>query len=196
MSVTELARPRLGRLVTGPLPGVFAVVYDCPSCGASWIGSNKGMALPACGKRRDEWCGQCYANVKGRARHAGHRGYRGAPSQGDGGKLPLKKPALVSGNGSVSLPVSSQSTYLSVFSGLLEFLSSVSWTDGSPRVRGTLSLTVTGGRWSARLKDPNRKGYCYLTGETVDGVLEAVEEGLSNDTLDWREDRPFRVVGK
>jgi hypothetical protein len=110
--------------------------------------------------------------------------------------LPLKKPDLVSANGSVSLPVSSQSTYLSVFSALLEFLCSASWTDGSTRARGSLSLTVTGGRWSVRLKDPNRKGYCYLTGETVDGVLEAVEHGLEADTLDWREDKPFRQGNK
>ena len=105
--------------------------------------------------------------------------------------MPLKKPGPVSASGSESLPVSSQSTYLALFSDTLEFLSSALWPDRSKRERGTLTLTVTGGRWSARLKDPNGKRYAYLTAATIDELLEAVEKGLGTDEIDWREDKPF-----
>lgn len=105
--------------------------------------------------------------------------------------MPLKKPEAAGHNGSVLRPVSSLSTYLPVFSVILEFLSSASWPDGSRREPGTLTLTVTGGRWSARVKCPAGKRYAYVTGSTVDEVLEALEKGLASDDLDWREDRPF-----
>jgi hypothetical protein len=92
--------------------------------------------------------------------------------------------------------VSSQSTYLSVFSAILEFLSCVSWEDGSRREPGSLKLTVTAGRWSAQLKDANRRGYAYLSGATVDELLEALEEHLAADTVEWREDKPFNGYKK
>jgi hypothetical protein len=105
--------------------------------------------------------------------------------------MPLKKPGPAGANGSAGLPVNSQSMYLGPCSTLLEFLSSVLWEDGSKREPGTLTLTVTAGRWSLRVKDPNGKRYAYLTGDTVDSCLESVEKGLQSDQLDWREDKPF-----
>ena len=105
--------------------------------------------------------------------------------------MPLKKPGPVGVNGSAAPPASSQSTYLGLFLTLLEFLSSVSWADGSKREPGTLTLTVTAGRWSLRVKDPNGKRYAYLTGDTVDSCLENAEKGLESDQMDWREDKPY-----
>jgi hypothetical protein len=41
------------------------------------------------------------------------------------------------------------------------------------------------------LKDPHRKGYAYLSGATIDELLEAIEAALGTDQVAWREDRPF-----
>jgi hypothetical protein len=46
-----------------------------------------------------------------------------------------------------------------------------------------------------RVKDPNGKRYAYLTGQTIDEALEAVEKGLGSDQMDWREDKPFGRKG-
>lgn len=168
-------------------------VYFCPSCRLFWGWEDRGMGRAACGTPRDKWCGQCYANVRGRANHAGHVGYRPPSPRKAGDLLSLHKPSS-SGAGSRSeQSPSSQSSYLGLFSDTLAFLSSGSWPDGSKRAFGTLTLTVTGGRWSARLKDPNGKRYCYLSADNVDSLLEAIEKGLGTDQMDWREDKPFRA---
>lgn len=105
--------------------------------------------------------------------------------------MALKKPVPVGQNGSDGRRASSESTYLAPFSALMEFLCSVSWEDGSKREPGTLSIGITTGRWSLRVKDPNGKRYAYLTGVTIDEALESLERGLESDDLDWREDKPY-----
>lgn len=105
------------------------------------------------------------------------------------------KPAQPGHSGSGLQPASSQSTYLAPFADLLAFLSSPCWPDGSKRELGSLSIAVTAGRWSVRVKDPNGKRYAYLTGQTIDEALEAVEKGLGSDQMDWREDKPFGRKG-
>lgn len=170
---------------------VTYVVNTCPACGArSWrYFVVMDRATPGRHCRTSSWCGKCYANIKGRSNYRGHANYR-QPRKGSD-SLALMKPAAGSLRGSASPPVSLQSTYLSAHLALLEFLSCQSWEDGSLRVPGTLQLTVTEGRWSGKLKDPHRKGYAYLSGATIDELLEAIEAALGTDQVAWREDRPF-----
>lgn len=174
----------------------YRPMYFCPACRLFWGWEDRRMARPSCGTPRHQWCGQCYSNVRGRTNHSGHRGYRAACPRKDGGQLALTKPAQSGANGSGSQLANSQSTYLVLFSDLMAFLSCPSWGDGSRRELGTLSIAVTAGRWSGRLKDPNGKRYAYLTALTIDELLEGLEKGLATDTLDWREDKPFKPGGR
>jgi hypothetical protein len=78
---------------------------------------------------------------------------------------------------------------LETFPLLVEFLSSTSTGEGGSRVPGTLQLTSSQGKWKAKLKEPNEKLYCFVTGLTLDDALEALNAGLGEaNGLDWRDD--------
>jgi hypothetical protein len=165
--------------------------YFCTACRLFWGWDTVPMGSRSCGNFSNAWCGACYENVKGRTNHKGHALYRAPRHRKAVACMPLKKPGPVGSNGSLLQHVSMQSTFLAPFSAILEFLSSLSWGDGSKREAGTLSMTVTAGRWSCRVKDPNGRRYAYLTAVTIDELLMALEAGLASDEMDWREDKPF-----
>lgn len=104
--------------------------------------------------------------------------------------MPLHKP---NGNGSSSGSLSVQTvagSWLSSFATLSEFLTTSTWPDGSSRLLGTLLIFVDGPVWKACLKDKNGPRTCFVTGPDPDTLLLAVEEGLDQDKLDWRPDKP------
>lgn len=103
--------------------------------------------------------------------------------------MALKIPSA-SGNGKSGQPQASSLTeFLSPFVNLLEFLSSCSGEGNSKRVVGDFSLTTKFGKWTARLKDHQGGVYCYVTAIALDDVLQMVEQGLGDGSLDWREDQ-------
>jgi hypothetical protein len=102
--------------------------------------------------------------------------------------MALKIPSL-SGNGSSPRVAASSSTvFLKDFVNLMEFLSSLTGEGQSKREAGSISLTTKDGKWTARLKDPSGKVYCYVTAESLDDALLVAESGLGDGSLDWRRD--------
>jgi len=79
--------------------------------------------------------------------------------------------------------------YLETCPSLVEFLSSASADGGGSRVPGSLQISGSQGEWKAKLKCPNGMVYAWVTADTLDEALDALERGLqSEDGLDWRPD--------
>jgi hypothetical protein len=72
------------------------------------------------------------------------------------------------------------------FPALLEFLTATSWAPGEPRRPGTLTLFTDDGQWKASLNDKDGDRTAFVTGDSPEGVLVALEKGLQEDSLSWR----------
>jgi len=107
---------------------------------------------------------------------------------------------LPGGNGkglSSGRPASSLTACLETFPTVMEFLSSVSSGADGKRAPGTLLITSDLGKWKLKLKDPTSRIYCFVTSETVDDGLAALEAGLQEEGgLDWRPDTWDSVKGR
>lgn len=135
------------------------------------------------------WCSRCYEGLRGRRFFDGHLGDNLKCRKG-GVQLPLQKPG---GRGSSSLSLSGTTcdgTILASCPVLWEFLTLTKWPDASPRKAGTIILFTEGDRWKMCVKDPNGSRVAFVTAGTLDELFLAVNEGLDQDSLDWRPDRP------
>jgi hypothetical protein len=74
------------------------------------------------------------------------------------------------------------------FATLHEFLTQLVWEDGKPRKPGSILLFTDQARWKLLVHDKDARMGAFLTGNTVDGLLQDADDGLSNGSLDWRKD--------
>lgn len=66
-------------------------------------------------------------------------------------------------------------------------LTQTRWDDGSSRLPSTVLLFLEpSGEMKACLNDRANCRSCFITGETVEAILAAIEHALLNDTADWR----------
>lgn len=72
------------------------------------------------------------------------------------------------------------------FPRLAEYLAATLYDDGTRRETSTLSIFVEDGRLKVALNDRDEESSAYVTGDTLAGLLGALEEGLGDDSLDWR----------
>jgi len=75
------------------------------------------------------------------------------------------------------------------YEALHEYLTLSVWEDGSSRMTSTISLFTDNGQWKARLNDRDEGTVAFVAAEGFIALLEALETGLRDGTLDWREDR-------
>jgi len=163
------------------------VVEFCPACGgvAGWYLACMGYS--PCGTDRKGWCGKCYENTRARANHSGHHGYR-QPRKERSCSMPLKAPKT-SGASTSGMPASSwQGSPLASLPELMEFLSSTVLEEGAKRLTGTLQISTGQGRWQGKLRDLQAKVYCFVTSETLEGLLLSLNEVCSTGEADWRAD--------
>lgn len=73
---------------------------------------------------------------------------------------------------------------------LVEFLGSCSWPDGQERRPGTLLIFLDEGRLKACLSDRAQGLVLFTTGDSVTGLIDAVEASLCDPRADWRRARP------
>lgn len=132
------------------------------------------------------WCGFCYENVRGRASHRGHGGFR--PSRVVEDRTMLKKPTPVDGFpvGTGGDPLFARSVDATSYPNLFSYLTEERWDDGSPRETSTLLLFVEHGILKVCLNDRAVGRTCFLSCASFDAALEALEHGLASDTLPWR----------
>ena len=60
------------------------------------------------------------------------------------------------------------------------------WDDGSARLRGTLLVLVDGGTVKLWLNDRACERAAWVSGESLDDALDALEGGLYANALAWR----------
>lgn len=75
---------------------------------------------------------------------------------------------------------------------LAAHLFDATFEDGSPRATSTLMLLAELGVVKACLNDREEARSAWVSGRTVDEVLEALEAGLAADSVDWRARQPGR----
>jgi hypothetical protein len=103
--------------------------------------------------------------------------------------MPLHKPELPSGPADGICQPSGG--WASAYPTVWEFLSLPCWADGSPRLPGTITLFTDSGAWKVTVKDKDGGLVAFLTAASPEGLLERLEAGLVNGTLDWRREKPF-----
>jgi len=102
--------------------------------------------------------------------------------------MPIKVSLPRTGSDGQPLSLRPGSKLLDVFPNLLEWLCCLSPEGALARPPGSIQIFVEGGKWKARLKDKAERAYCFVSGESLDGLLESVNDGLGDGTLDWRPD--------
>ncbi len=75
---------------------------------------------------------------------------------------------------------------LSAFSELWEFLTKASYSDGTPRQTGQMSLKLGSGGLQVTLTDPTSATYCCQTASSLQDAFLALEIGLKDNSLGWR----------
>lgn len=78
------------------------------------------------------------------------------------------------------------------FPELWGFLWDLEFDDGSKRSPGSLVLFRDALRLKACLSDKDADLVCFVTADSPDALLEALERGLAEDTLDWRRQQKKR----
>lgn len=135
------------------------------------------------------WCGECYANRRGRSNKKGHYGYRKYPSiwSGDMGRF-IGKPTPSSG---ASRPASKvvPDDFAKKHPALWEYLTVDSYDDGTAREVATLLLFTEDGLFKACLNDRATSRTCWMSATTVGGLLGLLEEALQGDNAEWRTKR-------
>lgn len=131
-------------------------------------------------------CLLCYANVRGRSNYRGHRGYRDcAPKRRYFmGKYAKKRQAVRKDHGD-GLGVR-LCPLVDRFPALWEYLTETADEEGKARQTATLLITLDGDRLKAWFNDRDNSRSAWVSGSTLTGVLESLEEGLKGDELDWR----------
>ena len=69
---------------------------------------------------------------------------------------------------------------------IVEWMTDLIYDDKSPREGSKISIWVEDGRCKVSFSDPTPRRSCYLTADSFEDALQALEEGLKADSLDWR----------
>jgi hypothetical protein len=76
------------------------------------------------------------------------------------------------------------------------YLTMSTWEDGSLRETSTISIFQGQSSLQAALNDRDASRVAFVSAESVEGLLAALEAGLQGDSLDWRAAGSKRSGGK
>jgi len=76
--------------------------------------------------------------------------------------------------------------FFSPFPALWEFLTSAVYDDGSKRALPTLMLFLHDGRLTAALNDRDNVQTVFVSGDSPEAILDALERGLVGESHQWR----------
>jgi hypothetical protein len=84
------------------------------------------------------------------------------------------------------LSVPDDPTFRASFPDTFDFLTSAAWTDGTPRIPGTVLLFSDAGFFKACLSDKDGGLVCFVAGGTLQEVLASAERAIGGEGGDWR----------
>lgn len=70
---------------------------------------------------------------------------------------------------------------------LVEYMTSEKWDDGKERELSSVAIKFQDGLVLAVLNDPEMRRGLYVTGDTVEKALKALERNASDPKADWRQ---------
>jgi len=135
-----------------------------------------------------DFCCKCYANRRGRANYSGHWGYRPPVRRTKEIHLALPRSGQgheVRGGEFAAEP---KVELVGSFPNLGEFLTRERWEDGADRRPGTLTVSCQDGAWKGCLTDRETLTKCWGSWDTLQELLDCLEEGLRDGDLPWRPD--------
>lgn len=107
----------------------------------------------------------------------------------------LKRRDNAGGQGDGSFEIGDFGT-MSQYPFVVDFMRQLHWEDGKARKPGTILLTVEDGRWKAWLHDNDASASAWLSGATLTGLFESMEDMLASGGGEWRRDRPKASGGR
>lgn len=100
--------------------------------------------------------------------------------------MSLKKPLPASGSDLPTGTAAAAGEWSKGLPTLAEFLSALTWEDGTSREPGTMLVFSEDGAWKACLHDRTAQLQVFVSAATPGGLLAALEKGLAGGSLDWR----------
>jgi len=82
------------------------------------------------------------------------------------------------------------------FPAMTEFLTAITWGDGTSRVSGTITLLLDGPILKAALNDRDSGCSCFVAGQSLTDLFKAVEAVLADGKGDWRAKPPQSRGGR
>jgi hypothetical protein len=132
------------------------------------------------------WCPLCYSGGRGRGAYRGHLGFREVrPPRLESYEMAVRRSAAAS-SGVPDGQACSDPSWSSRWPDLAAHLFDTKFEDGSPRATSTLMVLAELGVVKACLNDREEGRSSWVSGRTVDEVLELLDNGLRTDGLDWR----------
>src|SRR5262245_21176107 len=131
-------------------------------------------------------CIFCYLGAKGRAYFRGHHGYRRyfqkkRRIRSSVMKRPQPRPSAFNGH-DTPCPCKLSEKYPHLW----RFLADDQWEDGEARHPGSITLLCDQGWLKAALNDRDGRVTAFVTGDSLEGLLRAIDKGLEGLSLEWR----------
>jgi hypothetical protein len=139
-----------------------------------------------------EWCSLCYANRKRRSNYKGHLGYilpRLLTFEGVEMAIKKRDRAVSASGGAIKLAPGQLEKKLAH---LWEFLTATTYEDGSPRTLGTVNIFIDEGCVKGFINDRDANQSACVSSGGILGLLEAMNDGLAADSLQWRAKEPMK----
>jgi hypothetical protein len=133
-----------------------------------------------------EWCGLCYATMRGRECHAGHGGRRGKSKRRELRCMGYLKKKDTAEHAEHSGAADCGGEWLQLFPAFVEFLAVTRWPDGAPRLPGSATLFTDQGAWKICLSDKDQARVAFVSASSPQAAFQAAEKALVADCLDWR----------
>jgi hypothetical protein len=82
------------------------------------------------------------------------------------------------------------------FPGIIEMIAAVKDGEGKSRRPATLMILFDDGLIKLCMNDRHWEVSAWVSGRNLDAALQALEDGLQADKLEWRKNKVFRPGGK
>jgi len=132
-------------------------------------------------------CLICYSNYRKRSNTRGHYGHRPRrkPYVPRSWETVVKKPDSSVPNGTeLTTPI--VGAIFASHSAIWEMMTCDKWDDGTPRERATLLVLCDGGILKLWLNDRALSRAAWISGDSLEAAMEALDHGIAEDSLPWR----------
>ena len=103
------------------------------------------------------------------------------------GKFVRKAVDAIGGRPSAGVP--DDSGFAAAYPAVWEYLTEREWEKGKKRETSTLTFFVDEDEWKIAFNDRGNQRAAFITASSFTEVLAALEQGLQEDSLDWRKSR-------